>query len=212
MCFIETISPDQATDCVEILYQRLQGSKNYLPNYARVFCHRPTLMAQIATLMEALRGTMSPRLWSLVNLAAARASHSSYCSLAFANTLIGKHFSEQELLLILRDDEQAPLTATEKAAMHYAGLVATDASRICREDVATLKACGLSDAEIFDVTAAAAWRCFFARVPDALGARADESLTRLDAALLQRLLVGRPAEANQHAAEHPGKARPELPG
>ena len=106
MCFIETISPENAVDCVEMLYNHLQGGKDYLPNYARVFCHRPTLMVQIATLMDALRGHMEPRLWSLVHLAAARSMNSSYCALAMANKLIYQHFSQEADSHISRDRQQ----------------------------------------------------------------------------------------------------------
>ena len=108
MYFIETISPEEATECVEVLYNHLQGARDYLPNYARVFCHRPTLMAQIATLMDALRGHMDPRLWSLVNLAAARASNSSYCSLVFAHKLINRGMSQEQLLQVLQGVQRLP--------------------------------------------------------------------------------------------------------
>ena len=202
MYFIETISPEEATECVEVLSNHLQGAKEYLPNYARVFCHRPTLMAQIATLMDALRGHMDPRLWNLVNLAAARASNSSYCSLVFAHKLINRGMSQEQLLQILQGDFATVITEAELQAMHYAAKVALDASSVCREDIEALLRCGFSDAEVFDITVAAAWRCFFARVPDALGAQADQPLTELDEALVAQLIVGRPPEGDLSITRH----------
>ena len=57
-----------------------------------------------------------------------------------------------------------------------------------------MRAEGFSDTEIFDVVAAAAWRCFFAKIPDALGALPDKALGELEPELLDLLLVGRPLE------------------
>lgn len=191
MSFISTAAPGQATDEVAALYSRLQGDADYLPNYARVFCHRPGLMAHIGTTMRALKDPMEPRLWCLVNLAAARASRSSYCSLAFAKRLILKHFSENELLTILRGDENSAASAKERVAMAFAARVARDSSAIGKKDIEQLRAAGFDDTQVFDLAAAAAWRCFFARLPDALGARPDRALGQLSEPLLQLLLVGR---------------------
>ena len=191
MSFIGTTAPAQATDEVATLYSHLQGHADYLPNYARVFCHRPGLMAHISTTMQALKDPMEPRLWCLVNLAAARASKSSYCSLAFAKRLILKHFSESELLSILRGDENSAASSKERIAMAFAARVARDSSAIGERDVKQLRDAGFDDTQIFDLAAAAAWRCFFARLPDALGARPDRALGQFSQPLLQLLLVGR---------------------
>ena len=148
-------------------------------------------MAHISTTMQALKDPMEPRLWCLVNLAAARASKSSYCSLAFAKRLILKHFSESELLAILRGDENSAASSKERIAMAFAARVARDSSAIGERDVKQLRDAGFDDTQIFDLAAAAAWRCFFARLPDALGARPDRALGQFSQPLLQLLLVGR---------------------
>ena len=194
MSFISTTAPQTANQEVADMYRRLQGSSAYLPNYAGIFSHRPALMAQIGQLMKCLMEPMEPRLWDLVNLAAARACNSSYCSLAFAHKIIARHFSEQELLEILNDSPSAPLGSNERAAMEYAALVARDASAMEQHHIDALRQHGYSDGKIFDITAAAAWRCFFARVPDALGALPDRALGQLREPLLDLLLVGRDIE------------------
>ena len=78
--------------------------------------------------------------------------------------------------------------------MEYASLVARDASALEQEHIDALRQHGYSDSAIFDITAAAAWRCFFARVPDALGALPDRALGELPPPLLDLLLVGREIE------------------
>ena len=80
--------------------------------------------------------------------------------------------------------------------MAFAERVARDAASVTEADVRALREHGLSDAEVFDVAAAAAARCFFSKLLDALGAEPDgEYATAMDAALLERLTVGRAVSA-----------------
>lgn len=199
MSLIRTTPPEQASGNVAQLYKQLQGRGTYLPNYAGIFGHRPELMTHISKLQEALKEHMEPRLYSLVTLAAAREIKSSYCSLAFARRLIKNHFSENELMEIISGDTTGVLSDKERAAMRLAARVARDSSSIKQWDVDQLRKSGFSDTEIFDVVAAAAWRCFFAKVPDSLGALPDRALTRLDSGLLNLLLVGRLPEPESAA-------------
>jgi hypothetical protein len=62
---------------------------------------------------------------------------------------------------------------------------------VTQADVDALRAHGLSDAEVFDVIAAAAARCFFSKVLDGVGARPDAKYSELDAPLRETLTVGR---------------------
>jgi len=59
-------------------------------------------------------------------------------------------------------------------------------------DIDKLRSHGYRDEEIFDVAAAAAARCFFSKLLDALGVQADSTFNDLDPALRQALTVGRP--------------------
>ena len=194
MSFIGTIKPAQAKGAVADLYRRLQGKRDYLPNYAAVFCHRPAVMEPLSVLQDMLKQHMPPRLWALVSLAVAREINSSYCSLAFARRLLLAHFSAAELLAIVSQQPTAALQETEYAAMAFAAKVARDAASIEQSDINALRESGYSDPEIFDIVACAAWRCFFSRVPEALGARPDRALGQLQTPLLEQLLVGRAIE------------------
>ena len=88
----------------------------------------------------------------------------------------------------------APISDGEKAAMALAEQVARDSSQVEQAHIERLREAGFSDTDIFDVVAAAAWRCFFAKIPDALGALPDRALGQLEPGLLSLLLVGRPLE------------------
>jgi uncharacterized peroxidase-related enzyme len=197
MSFIQTIAPEHATGEVAELYERLQGKLHYLPNYARMYCHRPAVMAALAKLQDTLKEHMEPRLWALIALAVAREIGSSYCTLAFARRLLRSHLSQTELLVILAGQAHSPLTEGERAAMALAVKVARDATAVNQDDIDRLRQAGFSDAQVFDVVAAAAWRCFFARVPDALGANPDQDLVSgLGPPLLRCLIVGRAVATN----------------
>jgi hypothetical protein len=63
----------------------------------------------------------------------------------------------------------------------------------------------LKDEEIFDVAAAAAARCFFRKLLDAMGVQPDSSFNGLDPTLRRALTVGRAID-DLPAARVPGVA------
>ena len=93
MAFIETIAPENADDKVGAMYQQLQGNKDYLPNYASVYCYRPAVMDAWSQLQKTIRSAIDHRRYELVSFAAARAIGSSYCSLAYG-TLLNKKYEK----------------------------------------------------------------------------------------------------------------------
>jgi hypothetical protein len=45
MAFINTVSVNDATGDVRTLYENNQAKLGYVPNYAKLFSHRPQVMA-----------------------------------------------------------------------------------------------------------------------------------------------------------------------
>jgi len=192
MAFIETVPVDQATDEVRGMYERAQGSLGYVPNWAKVFSQRPQVMSGWTGLLGSIRGQMDLRRYELVTLAAARALRSSYCMLAHGSILRNQFYKPEEVTAIAGDFSSAGLTPAEVAMMTFAEQVVRDASAIREEDVQGLRDHGFSDPEIFDIAAAAAARCFFSKLLDALGAEPDAAYSQLEGDLQSRLTVGRP--------------------
>ena len=60
------------------------------------------------------------------------------------------------------------------------------------EDIETLRAHGLADADIFDIVAVVAGCAFFTRILDGLGAEPDAAYRELPPELTAALCVGRP--------------------
>lgn len=192
MTFIATIDPADAPADVRAMYDRQEAAFGYLPNYARVFCYRPELMALWAALQKGIRCHLDARRYELVTLAAARALRSSYCALAHGRVL-SQMLPEEEVLAVAAG-EPSCLSGAEAAMMDFAARVAGDASQIGADDIAALKAHGFSDAEVFDIAIAAAARAFFTKVVDGLGAAPDAAFLDMPEPLREALTVGRPIE------------------
>lgn len=200
MAFISTPGPE-AGDATAAMYVSAEESYGYLPNMYRIFGHRPEVMEKWGALLASIRGHMSLRRYELVTLAAARELKSSYCMLAHGSMLLREGFSDTQLADTATDGAHAPLDEAEREMMRFAAKVVRDATSVTREDVGRLKAQGFTDAEIFDITAAAAVRCFFSKTLDALGAEPDATYReRLPANLVQTLTVGRKIEGSFETA------------
>ena len=196
MTFIDTVSPDQASGDVRTMYERYQATQGYVPNAVKVFSHRPTVMDRWNALLSSIRGNIDPRRYELVTLAAARALRSSYCMLAHGAVLTRDFYSAKQLTAIAANLPTAELTPAEAAMMAFADKLVRDASAITEDDVKSLRAHGLSDAEIFDVAATAAVRCFFSKLLDALGAQPDSAYEAMDSTLKRELTPGRRISAD----------------
>ena len=191
MSFIDTISPAEARERVREIYAEEQADWGYVPDYARVFCYRPEVMARWGELLTEIRRPVDPRRMELATFAAAHETRHSPCSLAHGAAL-AKIIGKQAVLAIAAGREDEVLEPADIAILRFARQVARDASKITAADIEDLRAHGLGDDEIFDIAANAASRCFFTKLLDALGTDADSPLMRLDAELRDALTVGRP--------------------
>jgi uncharacterized peroxidase-related enzyme len=193
MTFIRTTTPADASGAVAAMYLRQQSAWGYLPNYAKVFCHRPEVMARWGQLLAEIRRPMDRRRFELVTFAAAHELRNSACALAHGRAL-REFLTDAQIRAIADDRADDGLTAAELALVRFARQVARDAAGVTAADVAVLREHGYSDAEIFDVAATAAGRAFFTKVLDALGVQPDAPFRDLDAPLRDALTVGRPID------------------
>jgi uncharacterized peroxidase-related enzyme len=161
-------------------------------NQTRLFAHRPAVLEAWQQLKAAVTGSMDARRYELVTLAAARRLRSSYCMLAHGRLLAERFFDPELVRALARDHRSAGLEEVDVAVMDLAAKVVDDATSVTQADVDRLRDLGLSDAEIFDVVAAAAARCFYSKTLDALGAQPDAEYAELEPSLRDALVVGRP--------------------
>jgi uncharacterized peroxidase-related enzyme len=197
MPFINTIPAEESNGDVREMYARQQAAWGFVPDYAKVFCHRPEIMSRWGRMLAEIKRPVSPRRLELVTLAAAHELRHSACSLAHGSAL-AKMIGDEAVIAVTRDEYHEELSETERAIVEFARRVARDASRITSGEVAALREHhGLSDAEIFDIAAIAASRSFFTKLLDALGVEPDNPFMQLEEKLRHALAVGRPISCRQ---------------
>lgn len=191
MTFIGTVPEDQATGATAEMYATDEEAFGHLPNFTRAFSHRPEVYAVWRQLNGAIKSNMDLRRYELATVAAARRLGSSYCMLAHGSVLMDKFLDPESLQAVVADHGSAGLSDTDVAVMDLAEKVADDAGSIQQPDIDHLRSLGLSDQEVLDVVLAAAARCFFSKVLDALGVEPDAKYAGLAPGVRDALTVGR---------------------
>ena len=197
MAFIETIRADKASGAAHEMYKRQEEHWGYVPNYSKVFSHRPDVMGRWGRLLAEIRRPADDRRFELVTFVVANELRHSPCSLAHGNAL-AKIIGQRNVMAIATGKETDVLTDAEIAMMKFARDIARDARKITSGQVDSLKLeHGFSDEDIFDIAAIASARCFFTKILDALGSEPDVAFMSMDKQLRQKLTVGRPISHNE---------------
>jgi uncharacterized peroxidase-related enzyme len=200
MAFIDTTNhAPELADEVRTMYARQQAHYGYIPNYAKVFCHRPEMMGLWAQLLSGAKRHMSKRHYELTTFAAAHALRSTLCSLAHGKALT-EFLSMADVQAMARGRTPDSLSSAEVTMMTFARDVARDATKVTHGQVEQLKRHGFTDADIFDIAATAAARSFWTKVLDALGVEADTAFLEMDGDFRQALTVGRPIDFVRRSA------------
>ncbi len=192
MSYLDTPPEAQAAPDVARRFAADLDRLGYVANYTRVFALRPGVLDAWEGLNGAIKAGMDLRRYELATLAAARRLRSSYCSLAHGTVLRERFLDAETLRRVALDHHDADLDPVDVAVMDFAQKVAGDPTAVTAADADALRSHGLTDTEIFDVALAAAARCFFSTVLDAVGAEPDAAYrSTLEPELQQVLTVGR---------------------
>ena len=192
MAFINTIPAREATGAALEMYERQENHWGYVPNYSKVFSHRPEVMARWGRMLAEIRRPVDDRRFELVTFVAAIELKHSACSLAHGKQLADM-IGDAAVMAIADGRESDVLPADEVAIVRFARNIARDARKITSGQVEALKTIhGLTDEDIFDIAAIAAGRSFFTKILDALGSEPDSSFMVMSDELRRRLTVGRP--------------------
>ena len=191
MAFIDTVPAQQSTGEVQAMYERQQVAYGYVPNYAKVFSHRPEVLARWGRLLAEIRRPMDDRLFELATFAAAVELKSSACSMAHGQKL-AEMIGEESVQTLASRSCPEEMTEAEKTMLYFARKVANDASTVEAADLEALKSAGYTDAQIFDIATTVAGRAFLTKLLDALGVELDANVRDLDDEFRSALTVGRP--------------------
>ena len=178
--FIQTVPEEEAEGKLREIYEGDRKNLGYVPNHARVFSLRPEILEAWRAFQGSIRKTMSLKRYELVTLAAAMALNCRYCVIAHGAVLRKNGVSVDQLRAMIRDFHDAGLDPGEVAMMDFAGKIARSASEMTQADVDALRALGLRDVEILDITLVATLRSFASKTFNALGAVADPAYGELE--------------------------------
>jgi len=192
MAFIDTTDANDAAGDVRAMYERQQKSWGYVPNYAKLFSHRPRVLSAWADMIAVIRAPVDARTFELVTFAAACALGSSSCSLAHGKKLLERFLSTTEVAALAAGQEaDTTLSAGEVAMVRFARKLVRESSTVTQSDVDAMRANGIDDSRIFDIACIAAGRAFFANLVEGLGSLPDPALGELAPELVSRLAAGR---------------------
>jgi uncharacterized peroxidase-related enzyme len=190
MTFIHTTTAEEAEGVVAAMYARQQASWGYVPNYAKVFSHRPEVLARWGRLLAEIKRPMDKRRFELVTFVASLELRNSACSLAHGRKL-REFFSDEEIVAMSEEQPIGALNQADQAMLRFTRQIVRDASQVTPAQIDELKAHGFSDAEVFDIAATAAGRAFFSKLLDGLGVAPDSPFLAIEPALREPLTVGR---------------------
>jgi uncharacterized peroxidase-related enzyme len=162
------------SEATQLLYAGDTDGRGYVMNLTRLWAWRPDVFQGFTQLRNTLTGesSLTAREVALIVSTTASTVGDSYCSLVWGEAL-AKESDGRTAAGVLRGDEPDSLSEREAALVRWVRRVARDPNGTRPEDVERLRAAGMSEREIFEATAFAAFRLAFATVNDALGARPD---------------------------------------
>jgi uncharacterized peroxidase-related enzyme len=170
------LSEPGTTEAAEYL-EKERAASGYVMNLERAWAWRPDVAEGFAQVRRQLtsKSSLTPREIVLLACTAARALGDSYCSLAWGTRLAGMR-GAATVAMVLQGTNPPSSTPREIALQRWAEQVVRDPNGASPKEVASLRAAGLSDREIFEATVHIAFRLAFAAVNDALGALPDREL------------------------------------
>ena len=89
------------------LFERDRAAFGYVPNFTRVFAHRPEVYEAWLQLRDAILASMDTRRYELVTVAAARRLRSSYCTLVHGKVLADRFLAPAQVRDVVLDHRSA---------------------------------------------------------------------------------------------------------
>lgn len=176
----------------QALYDEDINESGYVWNVSRLWAYQPDTVEHLFELMsQAFKPSgLEFRQRGILVTAAASTLGDSYCSLAWGGKLSGT--SDPNLAAAVLDGTDTGLTDQERAMASWARKVVKDPNATTPVDVQHLRDAGLTDSQIFAITAFVALRLAFSTINDALGAHPDAQLVEsLPAEVTQAVTYGR---------------------
>jgi uncharacterized peroxidase-related enzyme len=195
------LPPPPVTPEVQALYHDDLAETGYVWNVSRLWAYQPGTVTRLFDLMsQAFKPSgLSFRQRGILVTATASALGDSYCSLAWGGKLAGA--SEPDLAAGVLKGDDGELSEQEKAMADWARKVVKDPNATTPGDIQVLRDAGLTDDQIFAITAFVALRLAFSTINDSLGAQPDRQLVEsLPEQVVEAVSYGRPPSPDSAGA------------
>ncbi|MFZ0664373.1 MAG: hypothetical protein WAM97_01365 [Acidimicrobiales bacterium] len=180
------------TPAAQALYDEDVAESGFVWNVTQLWAYQPDTVERLFELMsQAFKPSgLSFRQRGILVTAAASTLGDAYCSLAWGGKLSDK--SDPTLAAGVLSGTDVGLTEQEKAMASWARKIVKDPNATTEADLEQLRDAGLTDEQIFAITAFVALRLAFSTINDALGAIPDDQLVEsLPPAVTQSVTYGR---------------------
>jgi alkylhydroperoxidase family enzyme len=182
----------------QALYDEDVNDSGYVWNVSRLWAYQPDTVGRLFELMsQAFKPSgLDFRHRCILVTAAASTLGDSYCSLAWGGKLSGA--TDPSLAAGVLNGTDTGLTDQEKTMASWARKIVKDPNATTPTDVQKLRDAGLTDSQIFAITAFVALRLAFSTINDALGASPDPQLVEsLPPDVTQSVTYGRSAHLSE---------------
>lgn len=177
MAWIRVVPPKEATGTLKAEYERAVKDRGALANIHAVTSLHPGMLDAHLSLYEEIHfseGPLSRRERELVATVVSRENKCAYCVAHHADAF-GRHANEPGLqALVATDYTKAKLSIRKRAMADHAVKLTRAAGTVGKEDVDKLRAVGLDDRAILDLTLVVAYFNFANRVASGLGLTAED--------------------------------------
>jgi len=184
------------TPQAQALYDEDVAESGYVWNVSRLWGYQPETVNRLFELMsEAFKPSgLTFRQRGILVTAAASTLGDSYCSMAWGGKLADA--TSTDLAAGVLNGRDGELREQEKAMAEWARKIVKDPNATTTVDVQTLRDAGLTDEQIFAITAFVALRVAFSTINDSLGAQPDAQLVEnLPQEVVNAVTFGRPASS-----------------
>jgi alkylhydroperoxidase family enzyme len=181
----------------QALYDEDVRDTGYVWNVSRLWAYQPDTVELLFALMsQAFKPSgLDFRQRGILVAATASTLGDSYCSRAWGGKL--SRASDPGLAAGVLNGTDTGLTDQEKAMASWARKIVRDPNAITPTEIEELRHTGLTDSQIFAITAFVALRVAFSTINDALGATPDAQLVEiLPAEVTQVVTYGRPVHSS----------------
>lgn len=177
MAWIRVVPEREATGTLKTEYERAVKERGALANIHSVTSLRPGVLSAHLDLYEKVHfgeSALSRRERELVATVVSRANACAYCVAHHADAL-GRHANEPGLqALAATDYKKAKLSIRERALADHAVKLTEEPGAVTHQDVEKLRAVGLDDKAILDLTLVVAYFNFANRLASGLGLTAED--------------------------------------